>query len=140
MQRRLWALLAMLSVLCFAGIGRTGKTVSGKVQLMDYVPNTGIVLGYPDGQPPLGWYHRTQHTDFVPGPPSSFYPSRPCRGLGHAWNVIVRFQPRTSAVETLKEHALERILTQLSRHECNAQIERNASGTPANILKISPTP
>lgn len=140
MQRRLWALLAMLSVLCFAGVGRTGKTVKGKVQLMDYVQQTQIVLGYPDGQPPLGWYHRTNHTQFVPGPPSFYYPPSPCRGLARAWNAIVRFQPRRESVQVLKRRALERILTQMSRHECSASIDRFANGTPADIVKINPTP
>ncbi len=140
MQRRLWTLLAMLSVVCFAGIGHTNKSVSGKVQLMDYVPDTGVVVGYPDGQPPLGWYQRTQHTAYLPGPPSFHYPPSPCRGLARAWNVIVRFQPRSTAVETLRRQALQRILGQMSQHECNALIDRSASGTPADIVKISPTP
>ncbi len=140
MQRRLWALLAMLSVLCFAGVGRTGKSVSGKVQLMDFVQQTNIVLGYPDGQPPLGWYHRTEHTQFLPGPPSFYFPPSPCRGLDRAWNVIVNLQAKNGSVEVLKRMALVRILGQMSKHECNAIIDRNANGTPADIVKINPTP
>jgi len=140
MQRKLWALLAMLSVLCFAGVGHTGKTVSGKVRLMDYVQQTGLVLGYPDGQPPLGWYHRTNNTVFAPGPPSVFFPPSPCRGLGRAWNVIVNLKPRRGVGALLQRKALERILTQMTKHECNAIIDRNASGVPSNIVKISPTP
>jgi hypothetical protein len=138
MQRKLWTLLAMLSVLCFAAPSRSGNTVSGTVHLMDYEQASGLMLGYPDDQPPLGWFKRTEHTVFVPGPPSEKYPPSPCRGIARAWNVIVTIQ--NPDLETLKHQALDRLLVQMGQHECNAYIERSVNNSPADVVTFNPTP
>lgn len=140
MQRKLFALLTTLFLVCVAAPGRTGDTATSKVQLMDFEQQTGIVLGYPDGQPPLGWYRATQHTEFVPGPPSSRFPPRPCRGLAHAWNMIVRLQPPSDFVAQLKQQALIHLLYNMSLHQCNVTIQNYVGETPADIVQLNPTP
>jgi hypothetical protein len=139
MQRKLFALLTSLFLLCVAAPGRSSNTVTGKVHLMDYEAQTGIVLGYPNGVPPLGWFRRTANTIFLPGPAQGHYPSRPCLRLAATWNFIVAIPAHNPFIAHLRTQALDNLLTKMSQSECNVNIERDAGDPPANIVTIAPT-
>lgn len=140
MQRKLLALLTSFFLLCVAAPGRSSNTITGKVHLMDYEQRSGIVLGYPNGLPPLEWFKRTPNTDFLPGPPPGRFPPSPCRQIDRTWNRILAVPVHNSfIIYRLKTLALNHLLTTMSQHGCTVNIERDPVATPADILKINPT-
>jgi hypothetical protein len=134
---RLSAVLAAFAAMAVADVGQSSSHVSGPVVLMDFEMETDTLLGYPRGNPPLGWFVRTEHTQHAPGivdpkrPPS---PGSPCLGLARAWNRII-----ARSDETQRRAALAPILGQMARHQCTAIIDRDVNSDPQVIISIRPT-
>ena len=121
------------------GAAQPQSSVSGSVTLMDFEEDTDIIIGYPDGQVPLGWYKRDEHTQHVVGPPGSEFPPSPCRGLAISWNRLVSLQGQ--AAEGRRTYiALGQLLSRMAAHNCNASITRDTSTDPQEVISIHPTP
>jgi hypothetical protein len=131
----------LLSILIASGLlmgsAQPASTVSGAVRLMDFEDDTGVLIGYPNGQIPLGWFKRTENTNFVIGPPGTQYPPNPCRGLAIAWNRLV--ESNQSDVQR-GNVAFGRLLSRMAQHSCNADITRDTRTEPQEILDIHPVP
>ncbi len=137
---RLAALLSAVTVLLLAGAVHSDSPVSGLVTLMDFEEDTDTLLGYPDGSPPLGWFVRTDNTQYVPGlipkyPPNPFKPSNACRGLTRSWNRILK----TTSVQGQRV-ALTNVLGRMAQAQCTANIVRDANSDPMVIFSIQPAP
>jgi len=140
MQRyKVPSLLLAVSVLTLAGVGNSSGSVTGVVQMMDFEKNNNTLLGYPDYQPPLGWYKRVANTQHLPAiipnsrgvPPN---PVAPCKAYMGVWNVIVSKVPEGPG----RANALLSVLTRLSQHQCCAVLSRDESTNPATISSIQP--
>jgi hypothetical protein len=141
-RRSITALFSAVTVLLVAGAVHSDAPVKGNVTLMDFESATETLLGYPDGTPPLGWFVRTENTQYVPGlipkyPPNPSQPlANSCRGLTRSWNRILM----RTADSTERGFALTNILGRMAQAQCRANIVRDANSDPQTIYSIEPTP
>jgi len=137
---RLAAILSAVSVMTVAGVGNSANTVGGLVQMMDFEEETEVLLGYPNQEPPLGWFKRVQNSAHLPAtvpvgvPPSPILPAA-CSGQFRAWNSIIRKVPEGPG----RANALLSVLIHMSQHQCCAEIVRDTGSEPATIVSIRPT-
>ena len=137
---RLAAILSAVSVMTAAGVGNSANTVGGIVQMMDFEEATETLLGYPNLEPPLGWFKRVANSAHLPAtvpvgtPPNPIIPAA-CAGQFHAWNNIVRRTPEGPG----RANALLGVLIHMAQHQCCAEIVRDTESDPATILSIRPT-
>lgn len=130
------ALLVAVSVLTLSGVGGSAGPVKGNVTMMEFEQNHQTLLGYPWGQPPLGWYKRTQATAHVLAAINPNLPPNPCKALGQVWNIILTKVPAGKP----RDNALRVILRAMAKNECRADITRDETQNPAPINQIQPTP
>jgi hypothetical protein len=138
MQRRNWLRYFVVStvVLTIAGIGFSKKPpVSGPVQQMDYDVTTDIVLGMPNGLPPLTSFQGALHKDVALAADLSTFPPNPCAGIAAVWNGIIA---DVSMHEHARKEALIIVLQTMATNECPAQIVRDESVSPPKIVSITP--
>ncbi len=138
MQRRrvLFSLLASLSVLFISGIAVSGpKSVSGPVQVLDYDSATELVQGLPSGLPPLSSFARDVKTVELPAD-LSLYPPTPCAGVAQVWNAV---QADSSLHGFQRREVFGLLLQVMASNQCGAEIERDSSSSPPNIITITPT-
>ena len=134
--RKLVATLVAATLLLVAGVVQSDQPVKGNVTLMDFEDETDVLLGYPDGTPPLGWFKRVQKTKFVPGFIDPQHPPNPCRVWTRVYNrVIARPLPPKAHAQVMRV-----VLGKLAQHQCRADIERDANSDPQPIISIEPTP
>jgi hypothetical protein len=143
--RKLSSLLTAAAMLALLGAAQPMSSHTHVVKLMDYDDETDVLAGYPNGQPPLGWYQRTaqtRHTAAVIGP---FFPPNPCRGLSIAWNALLRQiqlseQAAAGELQADDRPAFGRLLLRLAQHQCNVEITSDTSSNPEAIDEIHPVP
>jgi hypothetical protein len=133
---RLAALLTVVSILTMSGVGGSAGPVNGNVTLMDFEQNQQTLLGYPWGQPPLGWYKRTSATAHVLAVLNPNAPPNPCKALSQVWNLVITKVPAGKA----RDNALRVVLRAMAKKECRADISRDETQNPAPINQIRPTP
>ncbi len=133
---RIAALLTTLSILTLTAVGGSASPTKGNVTLMDFEQNQGTLLGYPWGQPPLGWYKRTQATQHLFAVINPNVPPSPCKALSQVWNLVLTKVKNPKA----RENVLRVILRSMAKHECRADLTRDETQSPAPIQQIAPTP
>lgn len=133
---QLAALLTVVSILTMSGVGGSAGPVNGNVTLMDFEQNQQTLLGYPWGQPPLGWYKRTNSTALLLAIINPNAPPNPCKALGQVWNVVLTKVPPGKA----RDNAVRVLLRAMAKNECRADISRDEAQNPAPINQIKPTP
>jgi hypothetical protein len=136
MRSKIAALLTAAVVVLGAGAVRSDTVVLGNVTLMDFETNTNTLLGYPDGQPPLGWFVRTQATKLNAGWVNPQVPPNPCRSLTMVWNIVLFSKIKPNVKRKLQNN----LLRQMAKHECRADIQRDEDADPQPMLTITPTP
>jgi hypothetical protein len=133
---RLAALLAVVSVLTMSGVGGSSGPTNGNVTMMDFEQNQQTLLGYPWGQPPLGWYKRTQATAHLLAIINPNVPPNPCRPLSQIWNLVITKVPPGKP----RDNALRVLIRAMAQNSCRADITRDETQNPAPINQIRPTP
>ena len=135
--RKLLATLVAATVLLIAGVVQSDQPVKGNVTLMDFDGQTDVLLGYPDGTPPLGWYKRVQKTKYIPAVINNPQaPPNPCRIWTRVYNrVLARPLPPKAQAAVMRV-----IFTKLAQHQCRADINRDANSDPQVMNSIQPTP
>jgi hypothetical protein len=139
MLRRTFLLRCVVAavVLTISGIALSGPpAVTGPVQQMDYDVTTDVLLGMPNGLPPLtsfqgalGW-----RVALLPADLSTF-PPNPCAGVAAVWNGILADRGLRWGS---RREALRIALEVMATNECPAQIVRDESTTPPTIVSITP--
>lgn len=133
---RLAALLTVVGILTMSGVGGSAGPVNGNVTLMDFEQNQQTLLGYPWGQPPLGWYKRTNATALVLAIINPNVPPNPCKALSQVWNIVLTKIPPGKA----RDNAVRVVLRAMAKQECRADISRDETQNPAPINQLKPTP
>jgi len=137
---RLPAILIAVSALTAAGVGNSSNHASGLVQMMDFEEENETLLGYPDRQPPLGWFKRVANTAHLPAsvpvgtPPNPILPAA-CSGQFRAWNNVIKRTPEGPG----RANALLSIIIHMAQHQCCAEIVRDTDSDPQTIISIRPT-
>ena len=136
MRSKIAAALTVAFVLLGASAVRSDTVKLGNVTLMDYEESTSTLLGYPDGHPPIRWFIRTQVTKALPGIVDPQVPPNPCRVLTQIWNLVL-----ASKIPPMTKRKLQtRLIANMSKHECRADIQRDIDADPQPMLSIKPTP
>jgi hypothetical protein len=146
MRRKALASLSAAALVYLCGAAEPMSSHTHVVKLMDFDTASQVVAGYPDGEPPLGLYQRTNATQHLAGVVGPLYPPNPCRGLIIAWNRLLVRTTLTASTEStelqtdIDRPALGRILMRMALHQCNAEIVSDTSQSPEPIVSIRPVP
>jgi hypothetical protein len=108
--------------------------VGGPVQPMDYDVTTDILLGLPNGAPPLSSFLRDPLTADLPADISS-YPPDPCNGIAQVWNAVLS---NPSIGFWQRRQFEDVVLSVLATNQCPAQVVRDESVSPPVIMSIQP--
>jgi hypothetical protein len=144
MRRKLLAFVSATALLYLSGAAQPTSSHTHVVKIMDYDRTTDVVAGYPNGEPPLGWYQRTSETQHLPALVGPFFPPNPCKGLIIAWNQLLRQSTASNSselqVDDDRRRAFGRLLLRMAQHQCNAEILSDTSRSPEPIVSIRPVP
>jgi hypothetical protein len=131
-----------LVVLTFSGLAFShhhhspSSTASGPVQEMDYDVTTDILLGLPNGAPPLSSFERDPFTVDLPGTTHAI-PIDPCDGITQVWNAVLS-DKGMSFWERRRVASL--VLNVMATDQCAAQLVWDESTSPATLVSIQPIP
>ncbi len=117
-----------------------GPTTSGPVQEMDYDVTTDVLLGMPNGAPPLTSFYGALKDDVATAADLgnfALYPPSPCAGTAGVWNAILA-DPKMHHHE--RRMALALVLNVMAADTCEVQIVRDESTSPPTIVSITPIP
>jgi hypothetical protein len=112
------------------------STSTGPVQEMDYDVTTDILLGLPNGAPPLSSFERDPFTVDLPGNISA-YPPDPCYGIAQVWNAVLG--NKGLGFWQRREFASV-VLQVMATNQCAAQLVWDESTSPATLVSIQPIP
>jgi hypothetical protein len=114
-----------------------GPPTTGPVQEMDYDVTTDVILGMPNGAPPLSSFQGALRFGVALPADLSTFPPSPCAGTAAVWNA---------ALEIKHKHWWDRqqflgiVLQAMATDECALQIVRDESTTPPTVVSIQPIP
>ena len=117
--------------------GPPSSTVSGPVQQLDYDVTTDVLLGMPNGAPPLSSFQHDPFTVDLQADISS-YPPDPCKGIAEVWNAILADTHMSHWERTRVEGV---VLQVMATNQCAAQIVRDTAvspSSPASIVSLQP--
>jgi hypothetical protein len=110
------------------------SSATGPVQEMDYDVTTDILLGMPNGAPPLASFQRDPFTVDLPGNIGTIPPD-PCNGIAQVWNAVLA-DPGMGFFE--RRRVLSVVLQVMATNQCAAQIVRDEGVSPPVIVSIQP--
>jgi hypothetical protein len=112
------------------------STATGPVQTMDYDVTTDILLGLPNGSPPLSSFQRDPLTVDLAANIAA-YPTDPCDGIAQVWNAVLT----DTAMSHHERRRVEALVIQImATNQCAAQIVRDESTSPPTIVSFEPIP
>jgi hypothetical protein len=145
-RRVLLSCVTSLSILMISGLAFShhpwpppppSGTVSGPVQQLDYDVTTDVLLGMPNGSPPLSSFLRDPFTVDLPADIASIPPD-PCKGAAEVWNAVLA----DPGLGYWQRREFEGIVLQvMAANQCAAQIVRDTAvspTSPASIVSIQP--
>jgi hypothetical protein len=112
-----------------------GPPTTGPVQEMDYDVTTDIILGMPNGAPPLTSFQGALHHGVALPADLSLYPPSPCAGTAAVWNDVLSAKHLHGWDQ---REFLGIVLQAMAAQECALQIVRDESTTPPTIVSITP--
>jgi hypothetical protein len=126
LKRSLWGVLVSLIVLLSSGAALSSNHQHVVLQVMDFEADTGILIGYPDGD-------KTQHRV---GLPPHLFPPNPCKPIANVWYHLAR----QNNAEVRHAQTFRVMVALMATFRCNADLEFDPTQNPPALIAISPRP
>jgi hypothetical protein len=136
LKRALWGLLLSLAVLLISGAALSSNHQHFVLTVMDFDTDTGVLVGYPNGAIPPGWYKHTDKTRHLIGIPPHQFPPNPCRPIANVWYRLAR----QDDAEVRHAQTFRIMVALMARFQCNADVVTDPTVDPPLVISINPRP